>query len=364
MFGISRFWYPSVFVTVGLFLTFGLSACFRPGYYGDNVNGRSVERTIDSSIIPLLRSNDPKLTIQPSRCPDRIDVSHGKTASCTLVVNDVPLPVRVIYGGPPQQYRVSLPGSFFETRSIERFIEAHLTSYGVTAIARCPGPAVSVIAPGTTFTCKLDGSAGPKSIQARVGDNGLLTLTNPAGLHSNQLERALTEVSRRHRSGARVVVAGSLLSSFIDNAISKELATYWGPRRDVGKARCPSSVNLTGTKRALCFGSVDGHDVRYAVWIDESGSFHYQRLDAIISMALLKEETEKNLNQSLEEHGFSTVVKVDCGTGVVVVPAPSHFFCKLMLGTKPARLLVEVENYPVRWRSNPLLDMGPSYHHR
>jgi hypothetical protein len=78
------------------------------GVVGDDVNSADVQTAIDSRLATFLKQRAPDLKIEPSKCPDHIDVSEGKTVWCSLTVDDVKLPVRVGYFGPPQHLKGKL----------------------------------------------------------------------------------------------------------------------------------------------------------------------------------------------------------------------------------------------------------------
>jgi len=314
------------------------------GYYGDEVDGRSVERSIDGVIGGYLHIRDPHLLVEPSRCPDRIDVSQGRTASCTLMVDNVPLYVRVVYAGPPQQFSAKLPDYFFERSSVEQFAETQLLEHGVKKVVRCSGEAVSIMAAGTWFTCRIVGDVSAKPFVMKVGNHGLLTFPSIAGLRPTQVDVTLTSIVNRHRTGAPTLVSGSFLDSYIDSFIAETRTTSTIGRPKLGLARCPISVDLTGKKRGLCTVPLASQNIRFGVWIDELGNFQVQPIDAIISMPMIQDLAEKQLNLALAENGFSEVAKIECGRGFVVMPVPSHFYCNAMIGTRPDKLLVDVKD--------------------
>ena len=331
---------------VVLFSTILLNGCvaLHAGYYGDNVDGRSVERSIDGVIGGYLHLRNSRLIIEPSRCPDRIDVSHGRTASCTLIVDNVPLLVRVVYAGPPQQFSAKLPDYFFERRSVEQFAETQLLEHGVKKGVRCSGEAVSIMAAGTWFTCRMVGDVSAKPFVMKVGNHGLLTFPFIAGLRPTQVDVTLFGIVNRHRSGAPTLVPGSFLASYIDSFIAEARITSPSGGPKLGLARCPISVDLTGKKRGLCVVPLASQNIRFGIWIDALGNFQVQPIDAIISMSMVQDLAEKQLNLALAENGFSEVAKIECGRGFVVMRVPSHFYCNAMIGTRPDKLLVDVKD--------------------
>jgi len=151
---------------------FALGACslrVTTGHFGDDVSGSQVQQAIDYNIGAVLQSYDQRLTILPSLCASRLDVSKGKIAYCTLTVSGVSLPVRVVYSGPdPQGFKANLGGDFFEKSTIESFVEKQLhLSYGITAIAHCPGYPVQLIAPGAMFSCAVSGASRVRTVRLK-----------------------------------------------------------------------------------------------------------------------------------------------------------------------------------------------------
>jgi hypothetical protein len=331
-----------IFAICALTLTGCVS--FYAGHYGDNVDGRSVERSINSVIGDYLHLTDPHLQVEPSRCPDRIDVSQGRAASCTLVVDNVPLSVRVVYGGPPQQFSAKLPDYFFERRSVEHFAESQILRHGVKKGVRCSGDAVSIMAPGTWFTCRIVGDISAKPFIMKVGNHGVLTFPPIAGLQPTHVDVTLSGIVRRHRSGALTLVAGSFLASYIDDFIAEAPRSSPSATPKLGLARCPTTVDLTGKKRGQCVVPLASQDIRFGIWIDELGNFQVRPIDAIISMPLVQDMAEKQLNVALSENGFSQVAKIECGRGFVVMRVPNHFYCNATIGDRPDRLLVDVKD--------------------
>jgi hypothetical protein len=183
-----------------------------------------------------------------------------------------------------------------------------------------------------------------KTVDLTVGDNGVLSFHKPAGLQSTKVERALSEIIKRHRSGSSTIVAGSFLAAYIDSFIAEESRISPSAAPKLGRARCPISVDLSGKKRGLCVVPLARQNIRFGVWIDGLGNFQVQPIDAIISMPMVQDLAEKQLNQALAENGFSAVAKIDCGSGFVVMRVPSHFYCNAMIGNLPDKLLVDVKD--------------------
>jgi hypothetical protein len=328
-------------------LTFVMNGCaarFHVGNFGDNVDRRSVEQTIQTTIGGLLRAYDSKLAIGPSHCPDRVDVSDGKTATCTLLVNGARLPVRVLYGGPPQQYRVTLPNSFFEGRGIERLIHLQLLDQGVNAMARCPVPDVTLIPTGTKFSCALSGKVKAKTIKVKIGDKGFVWIGGIADLQDTQADKVLRAAVAQHAAGRVTVLHGSFVSAYIDRSLAMDHAASQAKLPGFGPAVCALSVDLTGTRRGVCTASIQGQQVHFQIWIDSAKNFSYRRTDAILEMAVVEQQVEAMLNQSLRENGFSAVAKIDCGGGLRVAAVGSHVFCPMIVDNRPAKLDVEVRD--------------------
>lgn len=328
-----------------MLLFIATTACIHvsAGVIGDDVNGRDVERKIDDSIATYLHSADAGLSIASSECPDHIDVSNGKVAHCSLKINGVDIPVRVAFGGAPQQFKVSLEGSVFDMRVVERYVDGRLKKdYQLQVAARCGDPAVRLYRAGSNFNCEVTGSSKISSVRLKAMENGLLFLYNPAGLSSTTSDRWMVDVLGQHKRGEPVIVSGSHAADFLDGMIADKRSAAPMPGAVIGRAQCPDSLILTGQERGMCFVLFNGQKVRYEAWIDDAVGFRMRNLDVPIDRQHVQQMAQDDLNRRLQENGNVPDAKVDCGTGLLVVQPPGAFYCKLSGNGLSGRLRVNV----------------------
>jgi hypothetical protein len=333
-------------------LVFALNACaVRTGFLGDDVNGADVQRTIDTRLSTILKSESPKLAIAASRCPAHIDVSNGKVAYCTLDIDDVAIPVRVVYRtGGPQSYAVDLGGFIFAIPDLERTTNLLFrVRYGFHVSTHCGSPKVRLYRPGTIFRCPIVGLPNVSTIRFRTVANGQVFTYNPPGLQS-ETSRWLSLLLKEYNSGAITMASGAEAAKFIDSDIKIENAVA-PSLHQVGRVRCPPSIELTGRKRGICLVSADGKDLRVSVWIDRKDGFKYRPLDEPIDMQHIAETATQDLNRRLIASGNPGDALVGCGTGIVIVHPPTKFYCALRAGGGSGRLEVEVyAQGGLRWR--------------
>ena len=322
----------TAFAVLGTILLWGCA--LRAGYYGDDINGAAVERTIDANLAPLIRSYDPSLKIEPAKCAAHLDLSHGKTATCSMSVNGVALPLVVKYQGPaPQGYVVNLPGSFFERRTLERGVTLAVALGQVSAI-NCPMAPVAILAAGTVLVCKAQHAGGVVPIRVRIGQNGHVDFGPTGKVAETPLEHAINVAVRKHNSGKPTQMQGSLLAQFIDISLRAEMSHR---AVAIGPTVCPSMLDLTGARRGACAISIAGRYARVAVWIDRSnnGTLHWLQIDALVELSHLSNLVTGQLNASLQQNGYTSVASVNCGSGTIVVPAPGVIICSLQLDGRP-----------------------------
>ncbi len=150
--------------------TAALAACAS----GDRVPAGDVQRAIDRKIVPALRARDPNVAVEPSRCPDPLEVAPQMPARCTLTVDGVALPILVESAPPPHHFSVRMDGTFYEPAEIATFIErSFLWNYGVTVKAHCPGTKVELLMTGTTVDCTVVGAHAPPVVHISVLQRGL-----------------------------------------------------------------------------------------------------------------------------------------------------------------------------------------------
>ncbi len=318
-----------------------LTACLeaQSGYFGDDVKGADIQQVIDSQIAPYISSYDSKLKVDPSECPTNLDVSKGKAAYCTLPVDGIALPVKVVYSGhPPQGATANLDGSFFEVKGIESMLERDLNvAYGISAKAHCPGTVVQVLRPGTRFTCSVTGAPLVKAVHVTVLKQGYLTQDPVPGLKPR---RTLVEdVIARHKLGQPVHLSGRDLAAYLERTLPLPPNSS---RLTVG---CPQNIDLTGNRRAVCHVDVR-KDVaqRMGVWID-SGGLHSIPIDAVIDKRRLQDFAEQSLDDALAGHGFPADAVVDCGSGYIAVAVRGQIKCNASATGKAYVMVATIKDY-------------------
>jgi hypothetical protein len=333
--GIRRLAYSALAILLG---ATALSGCalihWSAGDFGDSVDGTAVQRTIDANIASIIRSYDSTLKIEPAQCPAHLDLSHGKTVTCSLAVNGIDLPVVVKYQGPsPQGYNVNLPGSFFERRVVERGVAVD-PAIGQIGNVKCVMPEVAILAKGTIIMCQARGAKRDVPIKVTVGEQGRVVFGSTVKLAEPPPERAIDAAVKEHESGKPTHMSGSMLAQYIDTSLKAELSQQ---QVAIGHTVCPTSVDLSGSHRGLCKLSLQGQHPRVAVWIDHinKGSFHWLPIDATFDLEKLSNILTDQLNGSLQQNGFTSVAKVSCGSGTIVVPAPGTIMCGLQLDGRP-----------------------------
>lgn len=331
-----------------------------PSAIGGGVDGNNVARAIDSQIGMDLKSFDPRLDVAASRCPKTVDVSDGKTATCTIDVDGTALPVSVSYAAPPQNYSVRLPGYFYERRMIESLVSTTTDdTLGGRHEAHCAMPPYAVMPSGAKFKCAIAGGPKPLSIAMTTAANGRIDLGDlPGRPPPTALER---RIAAEHAAGEATIVPGSLVAPMIDRMVGAVLQAMPGGPTSVGHARCPDELDLTGAKHGQCYVPIGDERLREDISLESSGGYHMQPLDAVIDMRQLAANAERSINASLAARGSADGAMVACQGTIVVVPAPSDLYCDAQLSTQRARLQVHVLDArgEVQYRFVPIASPAP-----
>lgn len=316
------------------------------GVLGDDVNGREVEQSIVTGLVPFIRSLDPSLSIGPAKCPSRIDVSNGKVGYCTLIVNGVPLRIHVLYNGdsPPQGYRANFDGSVYLRRENDDFVEKNLLSmYGLHANAHCNMPVIEVFKPNHTIVCAVSGTRFSTVKIRTLSAQGDLYFYPPVS--AKPLFPELDTAVRKHRAKQPVMLSGILLQRYVDHWVATEgfAKTSFTPM--IGHATCPATANLSGNRYAICTVPFDGENVRYKLSFDDTVGMKVNVLDAVIGRARLEQYAQQLLDQQLQADGDTPDAAVHCGSGnLIVTPAPGKFYCRISANGQSGKLLVNVQD--------------------
>jgi hypothetical protein len=260
------------------------------GTYGDNVNGRSVERLIDTKLAPLLKSSDPTLLIGRARCAGRLDVSKGKTAYCSLPVNDVDLPVSLYLGTQLQGAKISLDGVFDVPLSDSDLDE------GAARVAR----------------------------PARVSPTS---------------RRFLADALAMHDRGERVILTGSDVDAYLDRFY---LSTLHANRP--GTVACPQSVDLSGENHVICAIQWQGNLTQHIDIFLLGDNYTVLRQEAIVDRPRVSQTVEASLNRQSVDRGDPADAKVDCGPGLKVVAVNGRFSCPATANGDSFTIIFTVEN--------------------
>ncbi|MHB8432669.1 MAG: hypothetical protein ACYC8W_11800 [Candidatus Tyrphobacter sp.] len=264
------------------------------------VQGRNVQRLIDAKLATVLVSRDPKLVIGPSRCPSQIELSGGTNTSCSLMVDGVRIPIRATDAGVPGSVIVNFEGSFFERTWIESYVQRRLfVAYDISAVARCPGPKVQELSPGTYFACSILGSAKVHSVRLKALTNGNLFFYNVPGLVA--LDAPPAAALHLHKIGKPVMLSGAVLAAYINRTYLES-----DPNPATLIVSCPALANLSGARHVTCRASLSGSHLvqRIDVFIVEPNGFVVRTLDAVINRANLQAMIQRSDNQQLHVNGL------------------------------------------------------------
>ena len=342
-----------------------LTACGRGGLgsTGTSIDGRDAERAIDTRLTPLLKNANPQMTVAKAVCPGRLDLSPGKTGRCTLTVDGVGVPVKVVGATDGRHgFSVSLDGNVYVGARLDQFVDALLVkTYGAKAAAHCEPPSIRTVAPGASFSCRVSGSAHLASVELRALPSGEVAVVSPSDL---ELAAGgwINDAVRKHKAKASVVISGTDVAAKIDDTMGAQMAAN-GESAHLGRARCPSQVDLTGSARAVCAVAFHGQDLHVAVWIDDDiAGFRTELRDVAINRSLVGRYAENELNGRIATKGLAAKVDVACAPGYVVVKPGDSFYCPMTVTGGKGRLQVTVEDTEghVKWRAVDLGGSGPA----
>lgn len=337
-------------------IAMALAACSVNVRYADAVQGNAVEQKIDKTIAPLIKSYDPNLKIEPSRCEPTIEIAQGTMGTCALRVNGVTLDIRVASAGPPDMFKVDFGGAFFfDMTAEEKVIENSLThnyQVPVKGIAHCGLPRERLIQPGTYFTCSVAETPLVHSVRLKVAPNGELFVFNVPGLKvAGALPSSLLTM---HKQGRAVIVSGADVAAYIQRSWTEDPLS----NRFHARVTCPAHMDLTGTKHGICMASIPGLKTPYRLSfsIEPVVGFDMRPIDAVIDRAKVQKMAQDDLNRRLTDDGDVADAVVTCDKGLVVIEPPGTFDCKVTGGGKHYRLVVTVQDWQgtVSWRGVPL----------
>jgi hypothetical protein len=307
--------------------------------------GTDVQKTIDTTLARLLKSADQRLIIKPSSCPQLIDVSGGKVSWCTLTVDNVALPVRVVGSG--ASFKVNFVGTFYERSIIEKTVANIIKeSNGLSLAAHCPGKVVELLPDYATFICGLTGSPIARSARVRAMPKGRIFVYNVPGLKS--LSRIPDNVLTLHKNRKHVSVDGKVVVAFIKSGIAANPIVSNQLNKTI--ITCPDRLDLTGTKHGVCLARIRETDVvqRIDVWIDDVEGFGTRPLDAVLRGDKVQALIEQDLNARLRDNGDAPDAGVTCRIGRFSAPVHSQFSCAATVAGKRYNMMITVQDYTGR----------------
>jgi hypothetical protein len=332
-----------------------LAACglgVSAGAYGDNLDTAAVKEVIDTKLAGFIHNLNPDLTISPASCPDRVDVSNGKRAFCTVVVNGERLPVSVTYGGPPQQFIVAKNASLYWMDGIERVAQAMLSSQlGANVGISCGSPRFRLLDVGSIFTCAVQHSPTVKSVRLKAMPNAQVFIFSPAAFATPSW---MKEAVRRHKAGLAVSLDGPTVADWLQSAAAAEAAGIEVSPKPTVVITCPSSLNVSGTRHELCIERIGDQTMRLSISIDEPVGVHARSLGVLVDRAKVQRLAQVDINAQLQQNGSPPDFVVRCGRGFFVVTPPATFRCDATNDNKAYKLEVQVEEGTMRWSAVPL----------
>ncbi len=294
-----------------------------PGNDGDNVSGRDVEHAIDTKLAPSLKSADSNLKIAPARCAKRLNLSKGKTGYCTLPVDGVKLPVRVVYvDADPQGVRANFDGDFLETSAMDSAVAQQLKLYdGITASVRCPGPPVRVLKQGVYITCPIEGSTRITTVLLKTVGDGKVYVYPPTHL-SPAISQFPGNAFAKHNQDEPVILTGPQLDAYLNRFY---LPTLHMDRP--GTVACPSTVDLSGENHVICAIHWQGNLTQHIDMFLVTDNYAVYRQEAVIDRRHVEQAVEQELDRESVDQGDPADAKVDCGPGLKVVAVRARFNC-------------------------------------
>jgi hypothetical protein len=170
-------------------------------------------------------------------------------------------------------------------------------------------------------------------------DNGMMHIDVPKDLGwaaDVEMQRAVKE----HKSGKRTILSGEAMAKRIDDNFAG-IASAYPTKFPTVHTTCPQSLDLTGNNHARCVAMLLGHAVPFDVWI-AGDSIHMEPTEAVLNLDLVQALAEKLLNEALSAHGFSSMARIQCGSGIAVVAVHSEYRCKMWVGANAHTLVLDV----------------------
>jgi hypothetical protein len=287
-----------------------------------NSLANAAKNLVDTKFVPLVRSFDPKLSVTPATCPSDFNPTATQTAYCTVTVDGKPVSVGLHYDK-SKKWLSFVDSSFYELDRVEN-LEAHAlkNDYDVDVKIACSGDRFQLLPVGTEFTCAATGSPKVAEVRFRADANGELFMYTPAGLSAPAW---ITTAIEEHNAGKPTILDGPTVSLFIKNVFDPILDRQIKPSNVA--YRCGDTVDVSRDKHGTCIVTVDGHDVRWDVVIDQVKGVDAKNIDVILSYQYVEKIIQDDFNTRLAKLSKSQDAVVHCPTGLVVVTPPSDFTC-------------------------------------
>ncbi len=329
-----------------------LGSCIAAGSDKANtITSADVEQMINEQFVPELRAFDHSLSVTLARCPDILDFTGGKTVYCTIKVNEKPIQVGIVYTASTNTANF-LQSSFYETRQLNRLEKALLLSvYGIRAEVDCGDPPFRFVPVGTDFTCVVTGSSAVSSLRLKAQADGQVFTFNPPGLSSPAWISAAVD---QHKAGKETILDGPTLEKWIEDSGEAEFLAASGDSQPAHTivVHCPAKMNVSGDKHVQCIVTIDGHDVRQDVSMDDVKGVDHKPLDAVVDRQKAERMAQDDFNTRLKQNSLPADAVVHCGQGILVVTPPGTFYCTATAGGDSYKVEFSVEDAKgtVHWR--------------
>jgi hypothetical protein len=324
---------------IALVTLVGVLASAAPAPASDTIAPHILEQFVDQQFVPALRSYDQHLTIGDARCPRALDRRAAQKVYCTVSVDGVPVSVGVISND--GSHLALVQSSFFDFQGVAGLEKAELLEqYDVTASdVHCPGPRFRNLAVGATVSCYADGSVGRKPLNLTVYANGIIYMQKPAG---SLAPAWMTSAIDAHAAGKRTIVDGPTLAFWQQQVNEAALAArHQGGNISV---QCPPTVDLSGSKHAICTYRWHASSIRLDVHIDKVRGISSVPLDAILDWDKLERTARESIDSSLRANGRTPDAWVRCDRTELVATPPAVFYCSIVADGKSYKAQVTLKD--------------------
>jgi hypothetical protein len=317
----------------GIVLALALGGCIRVpgGLFGESVSGTDVQRVIDTKISPSIRVALAGITVGPSRCPQRLDVSFGRTEYCVLPVGTDEIPIEVSRHTPYSQADVKLRGTIVPMSRLAEMAASDIAvEYGKTVRLDCGG-GVELLEAGRHVRCTLAGTREPYADVEMPSENRFVT--HELGAGPGRIELAMEPYLARHRAGLSTIVPGRVIEPYVRLDFLHRLVGQPERQARFQGASCPPSSDLSGAKRAICRISYAGGTAHYSAWIDDREGPRADAIDALIDTRLVSDSILATIRARLQAFGRTDLATVNCGPDRTFVAAVgAAFVCRALVG--------------------------------